>query len=78
MEKRKTLNMVILFSTIIAFSLGILFSVAGIIQSIEHVADTMFYGDLVVESDIGFSSELENKLVTLLEFQIYKRIMKKL
>ena len=61
-EKRKSLNIVILFSTIIAFSLGILFSVAGIIQSIEHVADTMFYGDLVVESDIGFSSELENKL----------------
>jgi putative ABC transport system permease protein len=57
-EKRKTINMIMLFSTVLAFSLGIYFAVTGIVQSISNVANTMYYGDAVIESDIGIQDSL--------------------
>jgi len=59
-QKNKTGNMVILFSVVLAFSLGIFSAIEGVVQSINNVADTIYYGNVIVESDYGITDSLIN------------------
>ncbi len=57
-HKTKTGNMVVLFSVVLAFSIGIFSAVDGVVQSIRNVSDTIYYGNVIVESDYGITDEL--------------------